>query len=551
MIEQEEVQHIKSDVVRAACEDRFRAFCHLLQEDGWMDPVHDLLCDWIQQEIDEAFPRGTDLNDPALTKTLKLGVIMPRGSLKTTFCTRNLSAWLPIRFSTELRSFIVTNTHPNAKKKMGEVQSIFTVHEGFRAVFPELLPNSADKWNSEIAILPRKGAYSDGTFESGGVGTTKTGSHYNVIIEDDTLAPDSDEMGEDLTLPSPETMEKAIGYHRAAYPLLVPKGVRIRIVVTTRWGAGDLIDFLRKKADGWKFFDMPAQDADGKPIFSMFYTEDMLAQIKKDIGPYMFSCLYQNKPMDPRTKVFKPDLIKRATCSLPSPNEMSYLTLSCDPAISKAGNACDTGLSVCGHLKVDGFPRLYVYEVLAGKFSMGETIEEIFKLLIKYSPDRFRAVIVENVAYQQGLLETLTTEFRKRGFTNLGVPFSSRTNKLDRIRNSLEPLFYSDRINLAPDLDPETFNQLEDFPNGKFVDILDCLSFHPRYMQLADFPAVVEEAQEEVDEWEQAVAEIESRNSVYNTGLQRSRNGSNKFITFPGQQGSWGEGASAEAAVSF
>jgi hypothetical protein len=520
-----EVQHIPAQTLRENCTRRFSSFCHLLQDEGWMDPIHEKLCDWIQYHIEQAFPPGTDLSDPNLTKTLKLAIIMPRGSLKTTFCNRNFSAWLPVYFGTEIRSLMVTNTHPNAKKKMNAIRDIFTSNEQFKAVFPELHPETKDKWNSEIAILPRKGNYEDGTFESAGVGTAKTGSHYNIIIEDDTLAPDADEMGEDLTLPSHESMERAIGYHNAANPLLVPKGIRIRVVVSTRWGEGDLIDHLQSKDTGWKFFNMPALNSQGEPVFSMFYTKETLKEIEADIGPFMFSCLYLNQPQDPRAKTFKPDQIARATHELPPLHEMDYLTLAIDPAISKDAGACDTGISLAGHRKVGAFPHIYFYEVLAGKFSMGETIDEAIRIIKKAGPELFRSYKIENIAYQQALLERFSDVLRQEGLPVRVSPFNSRTNKNDRIRNTLEPLFYSGRIHLSPDLPKATFTQLDHFPNGKFVDIIDCMSFHIKEMGHADRYEKEERPEEQVppNSWDLIMQEIEEKNKSKETSLRRSR----------------------------
>jgi hypothetical protein len=530
--------------IRQRCTDRFAAFCHLIQEDGWMDPVHDRLCDWIQFHIDQMFPPGTDCNDPNLTGTLKLAIIMPRGSLKTTFCNRNLSAWLPVRFSAEVRSLMVTNTHPNAKKKMEAIKGIFTACPQIQAVFPELQPETRDKWNSEIAILPRKGNYEDGTFESAGVGTAKTGSHYNVIIEDDTLAPDSDEMKQDLTLPSPETMERAIGYHKAAHPLLVPKGVRIRVVVTTRWGEGDLISYLEKKAEGWKFFNMPARSPSGELNFSKFYDEATLRSIERDIGPYMFSCLYLNKPVDPRTKTFKPGEISRATHSLPPIEEMDYVTIACDPAISKDAGACDTVVSAAGHRRVGRFPQLYIYEASSGKFSMGESVELVVSYFLRYggSEGKVRAILIENIAYQQALLERVVDRLRELGYPQPVIPFNSRTNKQDRIRNVLEPLFFSGRIHLDPKLPKETFEQLDEFPNGRFVDIIDCLSFHGKQMNMVSAAPKVEQQPPSEGSWMDAMAEIRQRHADQSSALRRSHYesksvGSSAFIRESGYAG--------------
>jgi len=69
--------------------------------------------------------------------------------------------------------------------------------------------------------------------------TKKTGTHYNVIIEDDTVAPDVEEMAAEVIMPSIEDIERGIGWHKQAYSLLVPKGFRVRIVVSTRWSDFD------------------------------------------------------------------------------------------------------------------------------------------------------------------------------------------------------------------------------------------------------------------------------------------------------------------------
>lgn len=496
------------------CSGNFASFSYLVQDPGWMDPIHEKLCNWIQDNIEKQFPRGTDVNNPTITKTINLAIVMPRGSLKTTFCSRNLPAWLTAYFGSEIRGLVVTNTHPNAKKKLSNITGLFESHSEFKAVFPNLKKGTI--WNTEKAVLQRNGVYEDGTFESAGVGTKKTGSHYNYIIEDDTLAPDADEMSEGFTLPSQESMDRAIGYHQAAHSLLVPKGLRLRIVVSTRWGENDLIAHLQKQGD-WLFFDMPALREDGSPNFTMFYSKEMLEEIERSIGPYMLSCLYLNKPLDPRLRVFKEDAISVAKREQLPLSEYDYLTIACDPAISKKIGACETSITVCGHRRCGNSSILSALDLTSKQLSSGETCEELLRLFECWGKDELvRAIIIENVAYQQSLLERVRDLFAEHGYSCPVVPFSSRKDKKERIRNSLEPLFHSRRIEISPAIHAAIAKQLENFPNSDLVDIIDSLSMHVPHMQGSRMNRKEEEPppQENPLSLEAALAELRAKHTA-------------------------------------
>ena len=516
------VSDLPADLLWKVCKKSFAAYCYLIQEPGWMDSVHVQLCNFIQYHLEALYPPGTKVNDPSKTATLKLAVIMPRGSLKSTIMNRNFTTWLNIYFSedengdplgepstTELRSFIVTNTHAMGKKKMSNILAIYESHSLYRSAFPRLSKDSKATWNSERAILPRRIQYEDATFESGGVGTKKTGSHYNFILEDDTLAPDADEMTEGLTLPSPETMGKAIGYHQAAHPLLVPKGVRIRLIVTTRWGEGDLIDYIRAGDKGWKIFDMPAFNAADECNFSNFYSKEQLEEIRIDIGEFMFACLYMNCPNDPRAKVFSPLQITRArTSDVPDLDSFSYLTLAVDPAISLSESACNTAITLCGHRNNShGRSELFLLDAIARRMEMAETIHASIAMAKTWGIHRCRAFIIEAIAYQAALLSEFSEELSTQGYTCSVIPFASRTNKVERIRASLEPLFSSDRFRFLNTVIPQFEKELEHFPHGKLVDVIDSVSMHRIQMKQGPGKPILTQ-EPELSDWDRTMADI-------------------------------------------
>ena len=213
-------EKVNLEEVRDACVNSYATFAQLMQDDGYFDPVHKTLCDWTQMHIERL---EKEMERTGRCKG-RLAYIMPRGSLKSTIVTKHLSIWLTVRryykFGDDtLRVMLAGNTHTNSKKKLSGIRGVYNTVELFKALFPDILPTSDCKWSDESACINRKSAFDESTYEIGSLNTKLTGRHYNVIIEDDTTAPDADEMMEDLTRPSTDTIQKAIGFHKAAIPL--------------------------------------------------------------------------------------------------------------------------------------------------------------------------------------------------------------------------------------------------------------------------------------------------------------------------------------------
>jgi predicted phage terminase large subunit-like protein len=449
--------------VRESCKVSYAFFCNLMQEDGWFDPVHERLCNFVQGHIEAALFAGTDA---------KIQITMPRGSLKTTIITKYLPIWLTLR-DTEMRSLIATNTHTNARKKLNDVRGLFDTNQLFRTLFPELLPNKNCRWTEECAEVNRQKSFPEGTFECCGVKTKMEGRHYNLIVEDDTVAPDESDIKEDITMPSQEDIASAIGWHKKSTALMPPKGTRIRVIVTTRWAEEDLVHHVRTNETGYKFFDMPALDSNGEPNFSMFYSKEKLEEIKSQIGIYMFSCMYLNQPLDPSQRAFRGE-----TFHWVKPHEVptgGKITIAIDPAISEKSDACDTAITAVKHFRKDGVvPYQYWLRVIAKRMSPHETIAKAMDLAEELGA---HSIIVETVAYQKALKFGLRDEMAIRGSRFPLVEFQSRNKKEVRIYG-LEPLFENGRILFVEGLDRRVKEQLLAFPHGKLVDIIDSFSMH-------------------------------------------------------------------------
>lgn len=454
--------------VKESCITSYSTFCRLMQDDDWFDPVHERICDEVQKEIE----RQWEKNEVAY-----IGIVLPRGTLKTTIFTKYLPVWLTL-LDSHTRSLIATNTHPNACKKVGGIRGLFDTHKLFRTLFPELLPDDTCKWTDISATIKRPFPFDEGTFEGCGMKTRVTGRHYNNIIEDDTTSPNESETTTEIMAPTKEDVDRAIGWHKTATALLVPKGKRVRMVVSTRWADLDLIDHIKRNEPNYRIFDVPALDSVGNPNFSMFYSKKELDTIRMSIGEYMFACLYLNAPLDASKRVFKDEWINNSWVESTTVPSDGFVSLAIDPAISEKDEACETAITACRHILVDKTQSFQWWlRDLHGHMNPKELVDTTLDLAKQLGA---KYIIVETVAYQAAIQYALRDEMIKRGVRYAILEFNSHQKKEERIFG-LEPMFANSRIKMVKGgLTPQVESQLRQFPNGRLVDIIDCFSMHRR-----------------------------------------------------------------------
>jgi len=450
--------------VKVACRKRFSTFCSLMQGPGWFDPNHARLCDWLQYHVEES----------AKTEAfLQVLIIMPRGTLKTTLISKLFLIWMAIR-SPNIRCLVATNTVPNVRKKIEDIRGVFDGSNFFRALWPELLPRKTSRWTNESAEINRMEKFPEATFEGCGRKTDKTGTHYNIIVEDDTTAPEESDLKIEFTTPSREEVERAIGWHRASVPLLLIRGTRVRIIVTTRWSEYDLVKYILDNEKNTVVFDIPVTNAE-QPNFPSLYNKEKLDQIQELVGPYMFSCLYQNRPLEGKFQTFKEDWFHYIPLD-EVPLE-GYYTIAVDPAISEKENSCETAISRAFHHEENGRSVQYWTDVLHGHFNADETLSKILSL-VKKDPERTTCVAIEANAYQASLQYTLRDAAIRANVKIKDVlPIHSRTSKKVRIEG-LVPYFAAKRIFFVSGLSSQVESQLRQYPNGRLLDVIDSFAMH-------------------------------------------------------------------------
>ena len=426
----------------------------------WLDPiVHRPLCRLLEN------PENT-----------RLKITLPRGWLKSTICSIGYPLWRAVN-DANVRILIVQNTFTNASKKLDQIGNIVKGCEMFQLLWPELMPDDSCKWNAEAKCLKRTKSFAESTFEAAGTGTKVTSRHYDCIIEDDTVAPDLDEMTSMNVTPSQEDIEQAIGWHRLAPPLLNQPDKSQIVIVGTRWYERDLSSWIDENEPYYKKYERACrEDESGSPsstgsiTYPGRFNQQVLEELETTMGPYLFSCLYMNLPVRSEAMLFKPEWFK--WYDVVPENLAIYTTVdpAGDPDLAKGRPPDYNVVMTTGKHLTSG--HIYVLDYFRERCNPGELVSAIFEHVLKWMPLK---VGLEAIAYQRSLQYWIAEKQRSLStFFTVEALRASRTSKVERVRG-LQPLFSSGTVMMQTwmtDLKAE----LEAFPLAANDDLPDALS---------------------------------------------------------------------------
>lgn len=427
----------------------FSYFAQLLCDPAFFDVTfHTALCRFMQH-----------------SKKDKL-VVLPRTYLKTTIAASLYSLWKATR-DPGIRILIVSNTTPNAQKTIRTIRSIVEQNSLYHLFFPDRVPVfNKVRWSDSCACLARPIDHPEGTFESAGVGTNVIRRHFNIIIEDDTVAPKKDELTGEEAMPSKDDIEKAVGFHKLTIPLLINEEDE-RIVIGTRWASYDLINFVMEN-EKFDTHDRQCYGEDGKPLYKRF-SQKRLDDIRVGLGVYMFSMLYLNKPLAKEFMAFNPDWFRYYEESeLPEEGETVVTVDPADPPTGKASQDYSAIVSV-KHTKRGMFVRRYCRKRVSDK----QMIDETFSIA---RIDGARKIRIETNRYAH--LEAAFREAMKvkNEYYSIDAVKARRVNKEARIKNRLSPLFENGVVFLKRGM-RELEAELTTFPYGRHDDLIDALAW--------------------------------------------------------------------------
>jgi hypothetical protein len=457
------------DQLRSAVKADLYVFCKWVLGFDRLDPeVHGPICRLLEQAMD---PESTQR---------RLKITIPRGWYKTTLVSIGFPIWCAVN-NANVRILLVQNSTSNASTKLRKIDDTFKKNDLFRALFPEILPDKNCVWTQQSMCVKRSLAAAESTFEAAGIKTKLTSRHYDIIIEDDTMSPDLDQMGVETVLPNKLDIEQAIGFHRNASPLLEHVTTSRWIVVGTRWYEQDLLSWIEENQPSFYCYTRAAMEViDGllQPTFPKQFNEKDLQQLKEDLGPYMYNCLYMNSPTRSEDMIFHKEWFQYWS-ELPPKNELIFYTTvdpAGDPDLSKRKGGrkkTDWNVVVTTAISLERRKR-YVVKVSKRKCNPGGLMDMLFAHLREYHPAKLG---VESIAYQQSLDYWIRQRMEnERLYVPIELLTHNNQNKNLRIQG-LQPLVHSGDL-LFHVAQTSLQAELESFPLATHDDESDCLAMH-------------------------------------------------------------------------
>lgn len=171
----------------------------------------------------------------ALTSETKRKIIcVPRGTFKSSIAAVVYPIWLLMR-NPDLRILIDSELYSNSITYLRAIKAHME-SEKFVRHFGETKTDSVWREDS-IIIKQRKKNLKEPTITAGGIGTTRVGQHYDVIIGDDYNSPQN--------TATKDQSEKVIQHYRYNLNILEPDGTYV--IIGTRYGENDLIGWILRE----------------------------------------------------------------------------------------------------------------------------------------------------------------------------------------------------------------------------------------------------------------------------------------------------------------
>jgi predicted phage terminase large subunit-like protein len=306
-----------------------------------------------------------------------------------------------------------------------------------------------------------------GGMTTAGVAGPITGKGGDIIIIDDPVK--SFEQAN-----SPTYRDKVWDWYDSTLYTRREPGASI-ILIMTRWHEDDLAGrLLDSSSDPWVVVSLPAiaEEEDpigrqpGEALWPERYPIDELHRIKRQIGEYWFSALYQQQPQPSEGGLLKRDWLHYYDHPLPTESDHFHVYQGWDLAISEKDSADYT---VCTTIGYDTIKRLfYVLDWYRDQIDFPTQVKKVLELYHKFKPV---VVGIEDVAYQRALPQAVLDKQL--------LPIRQVGRVRDKVTRIISRFTYFEQGRV---LLPEGHECLGDFereyvyfPQGRYDDMLDSL----------------------------------------------------------------------------
>ncbi|MBQ7851301.1 MAG: hypothetical protein IJ342_00245, partial [Muribaculaceae bacterium] len=144
--------------------------------------------------------------------------------------------------------------------------------------------------STHLKFEDSKGRLYKGSIRLTGSNGSITGQDADILILDDIYKGFSD-----IT---PTLLDKKVEWFKTMI-LQRKEPDTLLLILHTRWASNDLIGYLQEHSpDKYEFFSYPAIKEDGSPLWAERYTKEFLQAQLEEMGERLFSCIFQQRPLD-------------------------------------------------------------------------------------------------------------------------------------------------------------------------------------------------------------------------------------------------------------
>lgn len=404
-------------------------------------------------------------------KSRRLIVSMPVRHGKSLLCSKYLPAW-----------FI--GTYPDKRVILTSYEADFAAEWGGAA--RDLLKDHGKLFGEDVKVNPGSSSTSkwnllgrEGGMQTAGVGGPITGKGADLLIVDDPVKNAEEANSETYR-------EKAWQWWLStAYTRLEPNGAAI--IIMTRWHQDDLVGrILQNEKDGgehWEHVSIPAiaEDNDplgrapGEPLWPERWPIERLRQKEIDIGPYWWSALYKQQPIQSGGAEFPSEYFEDHIWANGWPDRFEDSAAACDPSKGKNTKKGDYAATVF----VGETQGMVWVDAIMDRIPAPEIVRRGIAFCATHRPNSFG---VEGNAFQELLAPLFEQEAREQGVIVSPMLIHNHIDKRIRV-SRLGPFLANKRIRFRNTPGCRLLvQQLKDFPLGMHDDGPDALEMAIRLL---------------------------------------------------------------------
>jgi len=451
---------LRQDLATAAGNDLYLFCTAVLRYRDLTPHTHGALCTFLDR-------------NPARFKHIEL----PRDHLKTTICTIGRNMQKVVK-NPNKRILIINETSTNAERFMGAIKQHAESNKIFRALYSHIIPKNfrGGGWSNQELKFERIWIGPEPTIDTMGMTGAVTSRHFTDITIDDPISEEA--------VKSELVMADAINRIQKVLTLMVNPNEDVFDLVGTRWAFADIYRHFMRLYKGKMALFIRGAIEDDLPIWPERFSLETLAQQRKDMGEYMFSCLMMNNPRNTNVQDINVQDLRfwrwaddYTKVVLVGPDGEDYkvhtvesldICVAVDPASAEKLKDDRNAIVTVGTTK-DG--DVIVLDVWAKRCSPIDVIEYLFTLRQRYRP---RVFGIEDVSYQKVLKHFLRAEANRRGEYFNVQPLKPGGRHKQHIRG-LQPVAATGHLYISP-IQHTLRNELADYPLGEHDDTADALA---------------------------------------------------------------------------